>query len=305
MNGMIWTIAVVVFTSGFFGPQMNWRAQGNRALDAGNPRQAAAAFARGLDVRLRTGAPAEELLHLRVRLATALMEAGQDRQAEATLQEAGKSAALLASGLARAELLNVWSALHLKRGQLSAAEGELQDAWRIGAQSPEAGDFRATVLHNLAAVEMRTGRYAEALGCEREAIRMWEHTLNPDHPNLIRAYASLASLEYMMGQPRNGAGTRVGRQDIWPYAPSPGRLAGKRCADPRQVEDEEAGAAREDSCPRYQERRGEYKRRSSSLEYSRGGGYPGASADEVALPVPDSWQVVALYRNRLATRAVE
>ena len=201
MNGMIWTIAVVVFSSGFFGPQMNWMAQGNRALDAGNPRRAAAAFARGLDVRLRTGAPAEELLHLRVRLATALLEAGQDRQAEATLQEAGKSAALLASGFARAELLNVWSALHLKRGQLSAAEGELQDAWQIGAQSPEAGDFRPTVLHNLAAVEMRTGRYAEALGREREAIRVWEHTLTPDHPNLIRAYASLASLEYMMGQP--------------------------------------------------------------------------------------------------------
>ena len=201
MNGMIWTIAVVVFTSGFFGPQMNWMAQGNRALDAGNPRQAAAAFARGLDVRLRTGAPAEELLHLRVRLATALMEAGQDSQAEAVLQEAGKSVALVAGGLARAELLNVWSALHLKRGQLSAAEGELQDAWRIAGQLPEAGDLRPTVLHNLAAVEMRTGRYAEALGREREAIRVWERALNPDDPNLIRAYASLASVEYMMGHP--------------------------------------------------------------------------------------------------------
>ena len=198
MNGMIWTIALMVLTSGLFGSQMDWMAQGNRALDAGYPRQAAAAFARGLDIRLRTEAPAEELLHLRVRLATALMEAGQDRQAEAILQEAGKSAAPLASGLVRAELLNVWSALHLKRGQLSAAEGELQEAWHIAAQSLEAEDLRPTVLHNLAAVEMRTGRYAEALGREREAIRVWEHTLNPDDPNLIRAYASLASLEYMM-----------------------------------------------------------------------------------------------------------
>jgi tetratricopeptide (TPR) repeat protein len=48
---------------------------------------------------------------------------------------------------------------------------------------------------------MRTGRYAEALDREREAIRVWEHTLSPDHPDLIRAYASLSSLEYMMGQP--------------------------------------------------------------------------------------------------------
>ena len=198
---MIWMIALVVLTGGFFGPQMNWMAQGNRALDAGNPRQAAAAFACGLDIRLRLRATAEELLHLRVRLATAFMEGGQDRQAEAALQEAGKSAALLAGGLARAEFLNAWSALHLKRGELFAAEGELLDAWRIAAQSPEAGDLRPTVLHNLAAVEMRTGRYAEALGREREAIRIWEHTLTPAHPNLIRAYASLASLEYMIGQP--------------------------------------------------------------------------------------------------------
>jgi len=141
-------------------------------------------------------------LHLRVMLATALLEAGQDRQAEAALQKAGESSALVAGGLARAELLNVWSALHLKRGQLSAAEEELRHAWQTAAQSPEAGDLRPTVLHNLAAVEMRTGRYTEALGRESEAIRVWEHTLSPDHPNLIRAYASLASLEYMMGRPR-------------------------------------------------------------------------------------------------------
>jgi tetratricopeptide (TPR) repeat protein len=203
MNGMIWTIALVVITSGLCGPQMKWVALGSRALDAGNPRQAAAAFARALDARLRTEAPATELQHLRVTLATAYMEAGQDREAEATLQEAGKSAAQLADGFARAELLNAWSALHLKQGRLSAAEQELKDTWQIVALSPVSEDFRATVLHNLAAVEMRTGRYSEALGGETEAIRLWQCTRGPDHPNLIRAYASLASLEYMMGQPHD------------------------------------------------------------------------------------------------------
>jgi tetratricopeptide (TPR) repeat protein len=180
MNGMIWTIALVVITSGLCGPQMKWVALGSRALDAGNPRQAAAAFARALDARLRTEAPATELQHLRV-----------------------KSAAQLADGFARAELLNAWSALHLKQGRLSAAEQELKDTWQIVALSPASEDFRATVLHNLAAVEMRTGRYSEALGGETEAIRLWQRTRGPDHPNLIRAYASLASLEYMMGQPHD------------------------------------------------------------------------------------------------------
>jgi tetratricopeptide (TPR) repeat protein len=176
MNGMIWTMTLVVLCSGLLGPQTNWIVQ--------------------------TGVPNEELLNLRIRLATAQMEAGRDRQAEVALQEAARSTALLAGGLPRAELLNAWSALHLKRGQLSAAEGELREAWQIVAQAPEAGDLRPTVLHNLAAVEMRTGQYAEALGHEREAMQVWEHTLSPDHPNLIRAYASLASLEYMIGQPQ-------------------------------------------------------------------------------------------------------
>lgn len=180
---------------GFLGLQPDWIAAGNRALDAGNPTLAAADFARALHAAVRSGAPAGQQLHLRVTLATAWLEAGDDRQAESALHEAGPAA-----GLPRAEVLNAWSALHLRRGQFSAAEEELQTAARIVAQSPAAEDLRAAVSHNLAAVEMRTGRYTVALTHESEAIRVWQATLRPDHPNLIRAWASLASLQYMMGR---------------------------------------------------------------------------------------------------------
>jgi len=198
---MTWTLALVVFCGSQLA-QEGWIAAGNRALDAGNPAAAAADFARALDTQVRAGVPAGKLVHLRVTLATAYMEAGNEHAAETALEEAQRADAA-EGGLARAEVLNAWSVVHLKLGQLSLAEAELDEAWRIAAKSPAAVDLQPTVLHNLAAVEMRTGRYAEALAHERGALRMWEAAANQDRPNLMRAWASLASLEYMMGQPRD------------------------------------------------------------------------------------------------------
>src|SRR6202047_3965000 len=105
------------------------------------------------------------------------MKAGAYREREAVLQEAQKTAWQLTDGLSRAELLNAWSALHLKLGQLSAAEAELQEARRIVMKLPEPGDLLPAVLHNLAAIEMRMGRYADALTDELAAMHRLEKTL--------------------------------------------------------------------------------------------------------------------------------
>jgi tetratricopeptide (TPR) repeat protein len=177
-------------------------AAGNRALDKGSPEEAAVDFSRALDAKVQAGATADNLLHLRITLATAYLEAGEYRQMEAVLQDAQKTAWQLSDGASRAELLNAWSALHIKLGQLTAAESELQEARRMVVKLTNAGDVLPTVLHNLAAVEMRTGRYAEALGNEREALHIFEKTLAPDHPTMIRGWASLGSLQYTMGQAR-------------------------------------------------------------------------------------------------------
>jgi len=198
--GMIAQMTWMAFAGGLFAQQTDWIAAGNRALDKGSPEEAAADFAHELDEGIRAGSPVTDLLHLRVTLATAYMEAGEYREMEAVLQEAQKTWQLT-DGVSRAELLNAWSALHLKLGQLSAAEAELREAWRTVQPAGASGDLLPTILHNLAAVEMRRGRYAEALGYEQDAMQRLERMLAPDHPTLIRGWASLASLQFMMGKP--------------------------------------------------------------------------------------------------------
>jgi tetratricopeptide (TPR) repeat protein len=195
-------VSLVVFASFLLPQPTDWIAAGNRALDNGSPEEAAADFAHALEDEVHTGASVNDLLQLRVTLATAYLEAGAYREMEAVLQEAQKTAFQLTDARSRAELLNAWSALHLKLGRLPAAEAELLEARRIVMQIPNPGDLLPTVLHNLAAIEMRTGRYPEALSHEQEAMRLWEKALGPNHPTLIRGWASLASLQYVIGQPQ-------------------------------------------------------------------------------------------------------
>ena len=193
-------ISLVVFASCLLAQPPDWIAAGNRALDNGSPEEAAADFARALEAQVQAGVSVNDLLHLRVTLATAYLEAGAYREMAAVLQETQKTASQLTDSRSRAELLNAWSALHLKQGRLPAAEAELLDARRLVMQTPGPGDLLPTVLHNLAAIEMRTGRYPEALSHEQEAIRLWEKALSRNHPTLIRGWASLASLQYLIGQ---------------------------------------------------------------------------------------------------------
>ena len=200
LPGMIGQIVLAVFAGGLMAQQPDWIAAGNLAWEKGSPEEAAADFAHALDARAHAGASATDLLPLRITLATAYMEAGEYREMEAVLQEAQKTAWQLTDDVSRAELLNAWSALHLKLGQLSASEAELREAARIVRKLANPGEIMPMVLHNLAAVEMRTGEYAEALSNEREALEYFERTLAPDHPTMIRGWASMASLEYLTGQ---------------------------------------------------------------------------------------------------------
>ena len=195
---MISRFALLVCFSPLFAQTTNWIAAGNRALDDGNPREAATDFARALQMN-GSGLSADDLVHLRVTLATAYMEAGDYRAAESVLLDIRKDGDP-ADGRSAAEVLNAWSAVHLKLGQLAEAEADLVDAQRILLKSPGPGDLMGTVLHNLAAIELRTGRYAEALQHERAALTQLEKTAPPDDAALIRAWASLASLQYMTGQ---------------------------------------------------------------------------------------------------------
>jgi tetratricopeptide (TPR) repeat protein len=134
-------VTFFVLASFLFTQPPDWIAAGNRALDNGSPEEAAADFALALESEVRTGASVTDLLHVRITLATAYLEAGAYREMEAVLQEAQKTAWQLNDGVSRAELLNAWSALHLKLGRLAAAEAELQESRRIVMLISEPGDL--------------------------------------------------------------------------------------------------------------------------------------------------------------------
>ena len=135
----------------------------------------------------------------RVERATRHLEAGEIRAAEADLEQAQAITPLLRDDVAQAELLNGWSALHLKLGRLADAEAELKRARDMVADKPGAVEIRPVVLHNLAAIEMRTGRYQDALRDEQLALGEWEAAPAPDHAAIVRGRASLASVQYMAG----------------------------------------------------------------------------------------------------------
>jgi tetratricopeptide (TPR) repeat protein len=198
---MIAKLMLVLFAGSLLAQQTNWFQEGNRALDQGKPEEAVADFVQELKILTAAGVPGRDLVRLRVSLVAAYVETGAYRDMEAALQEAQKSAPELTDALTRAQLLNAWSALHQHLGQLSAAEAELHEALRIATNLPNAGDLPGTVLHNLATVEGRTGRYSAALAHEIEAVRRLENILPPDHPTLIRVWGTLAALQYMTNDP--------------------------------------------------------------------------------------------------------
>ncbi len=185
-----------------FAQTHHWIAEGNRALYAGRPTEAAANYQAALDAISGSNIPPEKLVHLHVTLATAYLEAGNLRAAEGVLTLADKTRARLDGDQSRAEVLNGWSVLHMLQGKLAKTETELRQARGIMQQAPHSGDLLASVLHNLAAVEMRTGEYEAALCNEQEALLLWGKRLNSDHPHIIRGWAGLGSLQYLLNRPK-------------------------------------------------------------------------------------------------------
>ena len=95
----------------------------------------------------------------------------------------------------RARLLNASGTLRLVEGNLSGAARELARAVEL---SP-GGDARAGALHNLAAVEMHTGRTREAIKHEEEALELWRVQLGGRHPYVLKAWVGLSSAHALAG----------------------------------------------------------------------------------------------------------
>jgi tetratricopeptide (TPR) repeat protein len=139
------------------------------------------------------------LLQDRFWLLTSLVEVSFEReeygQARAWLKEAeGALRGIGQDAPERVRLLNAWGTLHLVEGNLTAAERDLS----LAVATPEsvaAPLDRAAALHNLAAVEMQTGRLAEATVHETKALAIWRQQLGDRHHYVMKAWISLSSLQ--------------------------------------------------------------------------------------------------------------
>jgi len=178
-------------------PPQDWMRDGHRAMDEGRVRDAAVAFRRALAEGTRLGLPNQDLVRIRVALATAFMEARDLRAAASVLREGHAQ-----EPVPRAELLNARGSLDLMQDRISEAATELGEARELVRNMPDATVLAASILHNLSGAELREGLYNQALSHAEEALKLLEKSVSSDHPNVIRARASLGTLEYLMGEPR-------------------------------------------------------------------------------------------------------
>lgn len=96
----------------------------------------------------------------------------------------------------RGRVLNARGTLHLVEGNLSAASRDLAGAIELSADV----DAVAAALHNLAAVEMHTGRLREAMSHERRAIELWR-----GQRYVLKAWIGLSSAQGLSGDWRGAA----------------------------------------------------------------------------------------------------
>jgi tetratricopeptide (TPR) repeat protein len=94
-------------------------------------------------------------------------------------------------------LLTARGALYLVEGNLTAAERDLAQAAASRTSLP-ARD-RAAALHNLAAVEMHSGRLREASTHEKQALTIWRCEFGDRSGYVVKAWISLSSLQGLSG----------------------------------------------------------------------------------------------------------
>ena len=167
------------------------------ALESRGQWDAAAAIYRSALDRLAPDAPAGERFWLQSSLAEVAFEQRDYREARAWLREAEVSARKLPEkSPERVRLLNAWGTLHLVEGNLTAAERSLADAARLAS----AANDRAAALHNLAAIEMQSGRLHEAMLHENEAIQLWQQHFGERHHFVMKAWVGLSSIQGLGGE---------------------------------------------------------------------------------------------------------
>jgi tetratricopeptide (TPR) repeat protein len=146
---------------------------------------------------------ADASLQDRFWLLTSLVEVSFEQQdygqARRWLQEAEKAVGDLNPSVPeRVRLLSAWGTLHLVEGNLTVAELDLSRAVAASESIAKPPDL-AAALHNLAAVEMHTGRLEAAAVHEKKALALWRQEFGDRNHYVMKAWISLSSLEGLRG----------------------------------------------------------------------------------------------------------
>jgi tetratricopeptide (TPR) repeat protein len=97
------------------------------------------------------------------------------------------------------QFLNATAALHLVEGRLSLAE---KDLLTVVSTARQIGDQRAfaAALHNLASVEMQTGRLDVAYEHQLKALAIDRDVFGERHESVMRAWISLSTIQGLRGE---------------------------------------------------------------------------------------------------------
>jgi tetratricopeptide (TPR) repeat protein len=97
------------------------------------------------------------------------------------------------------QFLNATAALHLVEGRLSLAE---KDLLTVVSTAGQISDQRAlaAALHNLASVEMQTGRLNVALEHQLKALAIERDLFGERHESVMRAWISLSTIQGLRGE---------------------------------------------------------------------------------------------------------
>lgn len=137
------------------------------------------------EAALSTAEDSEGRFWLLTSLVEMAINRGDYRQARQWLRKAEDSQ----QGRPHVQLLNARATLHLVEGNLSAAKRDLSRAASI-SEKADAG-----TLHNLASVEMQTGRLKLAAEHQHKALTIWRQQFGDRHEYVMRAWISLSSIQ--------------------------------------------------------------------------------------------------------------
>jgi len=185
--------------------------------------------------RLGSGAPAHERFWLLTSLAEVSFERQDYPAARGWLRQA-----IPQDDAERIRLLNAQGTLELVEGNLTAAERNLKRAADLSASAGNPLDA-AAALHNLAAVEMHTGRLRDAESHERQALNLWRRELGDRHHYVLKAWISLSSVQGLSG---DWHAAEASLQEALTIAPTPEALANYAVVLDKLHRTKEAGKVR-------------------------------------------------------------